>query len=82
MNAVCSSNCCASRTPNSLSHHHQVPNMFPYDERAALLEMCRVASKKEGMELDSAVDLWNYFVDKTRENLHVVLCFRCAVLCM
>jgi hypothetical protein len=21
------------------------------------------------------VDLWNFFVDKTRENLHVVLCF-------
>jgi dynein heavy chain len=24
---------------------------------------------------DHQVDLWNFFVDKTRENLHVVLCF-------
>ena len=45
----------------------QVPNMFPYDERAAVLEQCRQRSKKEGLALDSAVELWNYFVDKTRE---------------
>ena len=31
--------------------------------------------KQEGQNLDSAVELWNYFVDKTRENLHVMLCF-------
>lgn len=49
--------------------------MFPYDERAAVLEQCRTLSKKEGLNLDSAVELWNYFVDKTRESLHVVLCF-------
>ena len=45
----------------------QVPNMFPYDERAAVLEQCRNSSKKEGLGLESAVELWNYFVDKTRE---------------
>lgn len=32
--------------------------MFPYDERAALLEQCRVSSKKEGLVLETAVDLW------------------------
>jgi hypothetical protein len=32
--------------------------MFPYDERAALLEQCRVSSKKEGLALESAVELW------------------------
>ena len=41
--------------------------MFPYDERAAVLEQCRQRSKKDGLALDSAVELWNYFVDKTRE---------------
>lgn len=50
--------------------------MFPYDERATLLEDCRLLSAKEGVALESAVELWNFFVDKTRENLHVVLCFR------
>lgn len=49
--------------------------MFPYDERAAVLEQCRNAAKKEGLALESAVELWNYFVGKTRDNLHVMLCF-------
>jgi dynein heavy chain len=29
--------------------------MFPYDERAAVLEQCRALSKKEGLSLDTAV---------------------------
>ncbi|GLC60993.1 hypothetical protein PLESTB_001703700 [Pleodorina starrii] len=58
---------------NNLLNSGEVPNMFPYDERATLLEQCRVSSKKEGQVLESAVDLWAYFVDKTRDNLHIVL---------
>jgi dynein heavy chain len=53
----------------------QVPNMFPYDERAAVLELCRTASRKEGLPLESPAELWNYFIDKTKANLHIVLCF-------
>lgn len=49
--------------------------MFPYDERAAVLEQCRALSKAEGRIIESATDLWNFFVEKTKENLHVVLCF-------
>ncbi|MEW5313906.1 MAG: hypothetical protein WDW38_005438 [Sanguina aurantia] len=60
---------------NNLLNSGEVPNMFPYDERAAVLEQCRVASKAAGLTLDTAVELWNYFVDRTRENLHIVLCF-------
>ncbi|GIL57271.1 hypothetical protein Vafri_12526 [Volvox africanus] len=58
---------------NNLLNSGEVPNMFPYDERAALLEQCRVSSKKEGLVLETAVELWAYFVDKTRDNLHIVL---------
>ncbi|KAG2482389.1 hypothetical protein HYH03_018685 [Edaphochlamys debaryana] len=58
---------------NNLLNSGEVPNMFPYDERAAVLEQCRNASKKEGLVLDTAVELWAYFVDKTRDNLHIVL---------
>jgi hypothetical protein len=61
------------RSPPCPSLPRQVPNMFPYDERAAVLEQCRASSKKEGLVLDSAVELWGYFVDKTRDNLHIVL---------
>ncbi|PNH03664.1 Dynein heavy chain 7, axonemal [Tetrabaena socialis] len=58
---------------NNLLNSGEVPNMFPYDERAAVLEQCRTSSKKEGLALETAVELWSYFVDKTRENLHIVL---------
>ncbi|GFR52768.1 hypothetical protein Agub_g15379 [Astrephomene gubernaculifera] len=58
---------------NNLLNSGEVPNMFPYDERAAVLEQCRAASKREGLALETAVELWAYFVDKTRDNLHIVL---------
>ncbi|KXZ49087.1 hypothetical protein GPECTOR_23g2 [Gonium pectorale] len=58
---------------NNLLNSGEVPNMFPYDERAAVLEQCRVASKKEGLTLETALELWAYFIDKTRDNLHIVL---------
>lgn len=32
-------------------------------------------AKKEGVALDSAVELWNFFIDKCKENLHCMLCF-------
>jgi hypothetical protein len=49
---------------------------------ALLLLLCVLPHKPQYRELytvallaDHQVDLWNFFVDKTRENLHVVLCF-------
>ncbi|GMH41668.1 hypothetical protein BSKO_09578 [Bryopsis sp. KO-2023] len=60
---------------NCLLNAGEVPNMFPYDERAAVLEQCRGLAKKEGKQLEGATELWNYFVEKTKENLHMILCF-------
>ena len=59
---------------NNLLNAGEVPNMFPYDERTAVLEMCRVTSKKMGMKLDTPAELWNFFIDQTKKNLHIVLC--------
>lgn len=53
----------------------QVPNMFPYDERASINEMVRTLAKKQGKLLDTPAELWAYFVERTRANLHCVLCF-------
>jgi hypothetical protein len=33
----------------------QVPNIFPNDERQALMETCRLCSIKKGLKLESAV---------------------------
>ncbi len=60
---------------NNLLNSGEVPNMFPYDERAAVLEACRVQSKKDGLNLETPTELWLYFVDRTKANLHIVLCF-------
>eukprot|EP00803_Ostreobium_quekettii_P003694 evm.model.scf_198.7 EVM.evm.TU.scf_198.7 scf_198:70733-88803(+) len=60
---------------NCLLNSGEVPNLFPYDERASVMEQVRTASKKEGCNLETPVELWNYFVEKTKANLHIVLCF-------
>ena len=60
---------------NTLLNAGEVPNMFPYDERASILELCRGAAQKAGLALETPGELWNYFVDRTKANLHVVLCF-------
>ena len=66
---------------NNLLNSGEVPNLFPYDERAAVMETCRVAAKKagvtapEGGPLEDPMQLWQYFIKTCRANLHVVLCF-------
>ena len=60
---------------NNLLNAGEVPNMFPYDERSAIRETCRVqAKKKAGLDLDTEEEQWTWFIDKTKENLHIVLC--------
>lgn len=51
---------------NNLLNAGEVPNMFPYDERAAVLEQCRVLSKRQGLVLETPAELWSFFVDKVR----------------
>lgn len=60
---------------NTLLNTGEVPNLFPYDERAALTEAVRPAAVKAGCSADSPSDLWNFFVDRTKANLHIVLTF-------
>ncbi|GMH34931.1 hypothetical protein BSKO_02792 [Bryopsis sp. KO-2023] len=57
-----------------LNFSGEVPSMFPFDdERAAVpLEQCRGLAKKEGKQLKG--ELWNHFVEKTKEDLHVIMC--------
>ncbi|KAI8468854.1 MAG: dynein heavy chain 8 [Monoraphidium minutum] len=49
----------------------EVPNMFPQDERIAILEAVRPAAAKRGLE--TPLELWSYFVSQTRANLHLLL---------
>jgi dynein heavy chain len=62
---------------NNLLNSGEVPNLFPYDERAAIMEQCRVMAKKAGVTpvIETPTELWQFFIQKCRENLHIILCF-------
>lgn len=52
-----------------------MPNIFLQDERAAIMDSCRLSIEKEGKYIETPTDMWSYFVERTRINLHVFLCF-------
>jgi len=51
-----------------------VPDMFPKEERDAVLGKIRSEAKSAGYA-DTPDSLFDYFLDKTRRNLHLCLCF-------
>ena len=53
----------------------QVPNMFPNDEKSAVIEMVRPIAAKQGLKLETPLELWAFFTKRCREMLHVSLCF-------
>jgi len=60
---------------NNLLNAGEIPGLFPLEDRAAVRETTRaMAKKRHGIELEDETEQWAWFVDKTRENLRVVLC--------
>eukprot|EP00698_Gefionella_okellyi_P008565 TRINITY_DN2129_c0_g1_i1.p1 TRINITY_DN2129_c0_g1~~TRINITY_DN2129_c0_g1_i1.p1 ORF type:complete len:4495 (+),score=1467.97 TRINITY_DN2129_c0_g1_i1:46-13530(+) len=54
----------------------EVAGLFPKDELDTLLDELRAPAKKERPGfIDTNENLYAYFIDKVRDNLHVVLCF-------
>ena len=49
-----------------------VPALFDEDGKKQMTERIRDEAKKKGIP-ESKDDLWNYFLDKVRDNLHIVL---------
>jgi dynein heavy chain len=52
----------------------EVPNLFEVDELAAIRESVRAAAKQARRNVDSEAELYAFFVERCRTNLHVVLC--------
>lgn len=67
---------CADPVPpevHGCCHAGEVPNLFPKDELAGVLDEVRAAAKKAGAgETGEAV--YAYFLERVRTNLHVILC--------
>ncbi|KAI9206289.1 dynein heavy chain and region D6 of dynein motor-domain-containing protein [Polychytrium aggregatum] len=60
---------------NNMLNTGEVPNIFAADEKAAVIEQVRAALTRENPKLDaSPAALYNQFINRCKENLHVVLC--------
>ena len=61
---------------NQLLMTGEVAGLFPKEEQDALVNDCRPAFKKEAAgQVDSYDNLWNFFLSRVRDNLHLCLCF-------
>ncbi|KNC96829.1 uncharacterized protein SPPG_07663 [Spizellomyces punctatus DAOM BR117] len=60
---------------NNMLNAGEVPNIFPSDEKAAVIEQVRAALAKDNPKLDaSPAALYSQFIARCKENLHIVLC--------
>lgn len=50
-----------------------MPNLFPKDELAGVLDEVRAPAKKAGAG-ETGEALYAYFLERVRTNLHVILC--------
>ena len=59
---------------NMLLNTGDVPNMFPADERAVIVDKVQAIARKEGKKIDATpLSMYNFFIDRVRANLHIVL---------
>jgi hypothetical protein len=51
-----------------------VPNLYPADEKAEIIEKMQTVARNEAKKIDATpLAMYNYFIERVRENLHVVL---------
>ena len=60
---------------SSLLNTGDVPNIYAADEIGTILELARKAAKKEKIKLETVEEIYAYFVDCVKRNLHIVLAF-------
>ncbi|KAH0504188.1 Dynein heavy chain 3, axonemal [Microtus ochrogaster] len=59
---------------NMLLNTGDVPNIFPADEKAELVEKMQTAARTEGEKIEvTPLSMYNFFIERVRKNLHIVL---------
>lgn len=53
----------------------EVPNLFPPEEKGDILEMVRADARNDGKTEGTPEQLYQYFVDRCKNNLRIVLTF-------
>jgi len=61
---------------NAILTTGEVAGLFPKDERDMMVSDLRGPARKENPDfVDTPDNLYKYFIDRIRDNLHIVLCF-------
>uniref|UniRef100_A0A336M3T0 CSON009294 protein n=1 Tax=Culicoides sonorensis TaxID=179676 RepID=A0A336M3T0_CULSO len=61
---------------NSLMNSGDLPNLFQTEDRSMILEKMTTAAKQSGKTTDtSPTSMYNYFTERVRESMHIVLVF-------
>ena len=59
---------------NNILNSGEVPNLFEADEYERVIIGCRPAAKEAGIPEGSRDEIFNFFINRVRQNLHIVLC--------
>jgi dynein heavy chain len=61
---------------NNIMTSGEIGGLFPKDEQIAIASDLRNAMKKARPQvIDTIENLWRFFIDRVKDNLHIVLCF-------
>ncbi|XP_021567967.1 dynein heavy chain 3, axonemal [Carlito syrichta] len=59
---------------NMLLNTGDVPNIFPADEKADIVEKMQVAARTQGEKIEvTPLSMYNFFIERVKKNLHIVL---------
>ena len=58
---------------NNVLSSGEVPNLFPEDELGPIRDEVRKDAKAAGVDVDNPAKLYDFFIERSRANLHVVL---------
>ncbi|XP_055994863.1 dynein axonemal heavy chain 3 [Sorex fumeus] len=59
---------------NMLLNTGDVPNIFPADEKADIVEKMQMAARTDGQKIEvTPLSMYNFFIERVKKNLHIVL---------
>ncbi|XP_021092936.1 dynein heavy chain 3, axonemal isoform X6 [Heterocephalus glaber] len=59
---------------NMLLNTGDVPNIFPADEKADIVEKMQMAARTSGEKIEvTPLSMYNFFIERVKKNLHIVL---------
>ncbi|CAI8026112.1 Dynein heavy chain 3, axonemal [Geodia barretti] len=59
---------------NMILNTGDVPNLYPPDEKAEIIEKMQVVARTQGRKIEATpLSMYNFFIERVKEHLHVVL---------